>query len=71
VVSSLIGFAPALTQAIGLLSKALLVFALGMIGLEINRETLREMSLRSIFFGVSLWCLVAPAALLLVLYNWL
>ena len=71
VVSSLIDFAPALTQAIGLLSKTLLVFALGMIGLEINRETLREMSLRSIFFGVSLWCLVAPAALLLVLYNWL
>ncbi len=68
IVSSLIEFPVMVTQALGGLSKALLVVALALIGLEINRETLRELSLRSVFFGVGLWLLVAPGALLLVLY---
>lgn len=68
-VSSLVGIGAEVTQVISLISKTLLVFALGMIGLEINRATLREMSIRSIAFGVGLWCLVAPGALLLVLNN--
>jgi len=64
--SSIINIEPNLSSGIALVSKGLLVFALGMIGLEINRETLRNMSLRSIIFGVGLWSLVAPAALVLV-----
>lgn len=66
-VSSFIDLTPAVTQSISLVSKTLLVFALGMIGLEINRTTLREMQLRSIAFGVGLWCIVAPLAAVLIL----
>ena len=55
-------------SAITLVSKSLLVVALGLIGLEINRETLTHLSLQSVAFGVGLWLLVAPLALLLVLY---
>lgn len=51
----------------GWVSKYLLVFALGMIGLEINRETWSSMSLRSVGFAVGLWLMVAPLALILVL----
>jgi len=49
------------------LSKALLVVALAMIGLEIRRDTLRQLSMKTVAFGVGLWALVAPLALGLVL----
>jgi uncharacterized integral membrane protein (TIGR00698 family) len=67
-VSSVWTMAPALMQAVSWLSKALLVLALGMIGLEIDRATLRRVSLKSVVFGVGLWLVVAPGALVLVLY---
>ncbi len=47
--------------------KALLVVALGLIGLELDRQSLRELSPASIALGVCLWLIVAPGALLLVL----
>jgi len=68
-ISSVVEIDPALIGGIGVISKTLLVFALGMIGLEIDRKTLREMSGRSILFGVGLWFVVAPAALALVLFG--
>ena len=67
-VSSLVDLHPDITAGIGWLSKSMLVLALGMIGLEIDRNTLRQVSARSLAFGVGLWLLVAPAALGLVLY---
>ena len=67
--SSVFTLEPAVGQAISWLSKSLLVLALGMIGLEIDRATLRRVSLKSVLFGVGLWLVVAPGALLLVLYG--
>jgi len=69
-VSSLVDLSTDVTQAVSWLSKSLLVLALGMIGLEIDRATLRRMTARSLLFGVGLWLLVAPGALLLVLYAY-
>ena len=69
VISRFIPLEPVVVGYIGLLSKALLVIALAMIGLEINRQTLSQMSMRSIGLGVGLWIIVAPIALLLVLYR--
>ena len=68
VLGSFIPMSDALLGGISALSKALLVVALGMIGLEINRATLSQISWRSIALGMGLWILVAPAALLLVLW---
>jgi uncharacterized integral membrane protein (TIGR00698 family) len=68
-VSSFINLSAEVTGVISMLSKGLLVFALGMIGLEINRDTLRDMSLRCVLFGVGLWLIVAPAALALILFR--
>ena len=68
VLGSFIPMSDALLGGISVLSKALLVVALGMIGLEINRATLSQISWRSIALGMGLWILVAPAALLLVLW---
>ena len=53
-------------EGIGVVSKSLLVVALTLIGLEINRATLRQLSPRIVFFGIGLWLLVAPLALVLV-----
>jgi uncharacterized integral membrane protein (TIGR00698 family) len=69
VASSVLPLGPATTDLIATVSKILLVIALGMIGLDIDRQTLRQLSLRSIAFGIGLWLLVAPAALLLVTYR--
>ncbi len=66
--SSVISMPAVALDAVSWVSKALLVVALAMIGLEINRDTLQNLSLRSVAFGVGLWLLMAPAALLLVLY---
>ena len=49
------------------LSKALLVLALFLIGLEISIETLRSIQPKLFIFATGLWCLVTPAALLLVI----
>lgn len=68
VVASFMSMTDSVASAITLVSKSLLVVALGLIGLEINRETLTHLSLQSVAFGVGLWLLVAPLALLLVLY---
>ncbi len=68
VISSLVSISDDLIGVIAWLSKFLLVLALGMIGLEINRETLKQLSLKSIAFAVGLWATVAPIALALVLY---
>ena len=68
VLGSFIPMNDALLGGISVLSKALLVVALGMIGLEIDRATLSQISWRSIALGMGLWILVAPAALLLVLW---
>ena len=66
VVSGFLPISPEIAGGLGLLSKMLLVIALGMIGLEINRTTLSQLSWRSIAFAAGLWILVVPFALLLV-----
>ena len=53
-------------HVIALVSKLLLVVALFLVGLEINRTTLRAMRGRAALFAVVLWLLVAPASLLLI-----
>lgn len=68
ILSSFVDFGATFAQIVSTTSKTLLVFALGMIGLEIDRSTLRNMSFRSVFFGVALWALVAPTAFVLVMY---
>ena len=68
IVSRFIPLEPVMVGYISLLSKTLLVIALAMIGLEINRQTLSQMSMLSIGLGVGLWIIVAPLALVLVLY---
>ena len=68
IVSRFVPLEPVVVGYISLLSKTLLVIALAMIGLEIDRQTLSQMSVRSIGLGVGLWIIVAPVALALVLY---
>ncbi|MEC7779925.1 MAG: putative sulfate exporter family transporter [Pseudomonadota bacterium] len=58
-----------LLTGISVVSKTLLVVALGMIGLEIDSSTLSQVSWRSVALGVGLWALVAPIALALVLWT--
>jgi uncharacterized integral membrane protein (TIGR00698 family) len=65
-VSGFLPISAEIADGLGLLSKVLLVIALGMIGLEINRSTLSQLSWRSIAFAAGLWILVVPFALLLV-----
>ncbi len=50
-------------------SKSLLVLALTMIGLEIDRDTLRQLTSRTLLYGIGLWLVVAPLALCLVLMH--
>ena len=66
--SSVVTLQEPLISGITLTSKALLVLALAMVGLEINRETLSQLSWRCVGFAVGLWLLVAPLALILVLW---
>lgn len=68
VLSGFLPISDAINSLLGLTSKILLVVALGLIGLEINRTTLSQVSMRSLAFGVGLWLLVVPFALLLVIY---
>ncbi len=69
VLSSLLSLPGDLNALLALASKSLLVLALAMIGLDINRETVRSLNVKSVIFGVGLWLLVAPLALLLVLWR--
>lgn len=66
VLASFLPITAAISAALALTSKVLLVVALGLIGLEINRSTLSQLSMRSLAFGVGLWLLVVPLALALV-----
>ena len=66
-VGGLLEFGEAVAGGIGFVSKVLLVIALGLIGLELDRESLRQLSLSSVILGVGLWLVVAPLALVLVL----
>lgn len=67
-ISSFVDLQPQILGWITTFSKALLVLALLMIGLEIDRATLRQMSWRSVLFGVILWGLVAPIAYVLIMF---
>lgn len=67
-IASMVDLGATLTSGVSALSKGLLVVALAMVGLEINRETLKSISAASVLFGVGLWLLVAPLALVLVLF---
>ena len=67
VIASFVPLGEAITGGISIASKYLLVIALGMIGLEIDRETLRAVSLKSVVFAVSLWAIVAPVSLWVLL----
>ena len=66
-VGGLVDFGEALTGGIGFASTVLLVVALGLIGLELDRESLRQVSLSSVLLGAGLWLVVAPLSLVLVL----
>ena len=66
-VGGLVEFGAAVAGGIGFTSKVFLVIALGLIGLELDRESLRQLSLSSVILGVGLWLVVAPLALVLVL----
>ena len=57
------------TQGIGLVSKTLLVIALGLIGLEFDRASLGKLSRSSLVLGIGLWLVVVPFALVLVLLR--
>ncbi len=65
--SSVLPLGATLLGALGAISKLLLVLALGMIGLEIHRDTLRQLSLTSVLFGVGLWLIAAPLSLVVIM----
>ncbi|MGI9328631.1 MAG: YeiH family protein [Pseudomonadales bacterium] len=64
---SLIELDPEWVVQLKRLSKAMLVAALFMIGMEVTRSTLRTLNARAVWLGVGLWVMVLPATLLLVL----
>ena len=66
-VGGLVEFGEAVAGGIAFSSKVFLVVALGLIGLQLDRESLRQLSLSSVLLGVGLWLIVAPLALVLVL----
>jgi len=68
-IGSMLPISDVVVSGIGTVSKTLLVIALGMIGLEIDRSTLSQVSWRSLALGVGLWAMVAPASLALVLWR--
>ena len=66
-IGGLVDFGETVAQGIGFASKVFLVIALGLIGLELDRESLHKLSLSSVVLGVGLWLVTAPLALVLVL----
>ena len=67
IMGSLISLPPLVLVSAAWLSKALLVLALFIIGLEISLATLRSIQPKLFVFATGLWCLVAPSALFLVI----
>ncbi len=68
IVGTTIGLSADWIQMIKLTSRLLLVGALFFVGLEINRQTLRQMNGRAVVLAVSLWLLVLPITLYAVLH---
>ena len=66
IIGSTLSLPAAVLTGAAWLSKALLVLALFMIGLEISVATLRSIRPKLFLFATGLWCLVAPCALILV-----
>jgi uncharacterized membrane protein YadS len=64
--AGLVDVPEALLVWISAMSKYLLVFALAMIGLDINREIFSTLKFKSVAFAVGLWLIVAPLSLVLV-----
>ncbi|MEM8767411.1 MAG: putative sulfate exporter family transporter, partial [Pseudomonadota bacterium] len=56
-----------LTSGAGMISKALLVIALFLVGCELTRSTLRQIRGRTFWLGIGLWLAVAPLVLVAVL----
>jgi len=67
VVGSLLTLPVAVTHTAGVLSKALLVCALYLIGCELTRSTLRQIRGRTFWLGILLWLTVAPLTLLVIM----
>lgn len=65
-IASVVDFPAGLTDMVKVVSKSLLVVALGLIGLDISRDTLANLSLKSVAYGVTLWILACFASLALV-----
>ena len=55
-----------LTDGAGMLSKALLVVALFLVGCELTRSTLKQIRGRTFWLGIGLWLAVAPLVLVVV-----
>lgn len=66
---SLIDWPDVWRQSADHLSKALLVIALFLIGTEIDRATLKRLRGATVWQGIGLWLIVAPAVLLMVVYT--
>ena len=65
-VGSLVSMPVDLQGALVFISKLLLVFALWVIGCEIDRDTLRSTSPGVFYFGLGLWAVAASSALFLI-----
>ena len=65
-VGTLVSMPVDLQGALVFISKLLLVFALWVIGCEIDRDTLRSTSPSVFYFGLGLWAVAASSALFLI-----
>ena len=65
-VGTLVSMPVTLQGALVFISKLLLVFALWVIGCEIDRDTLRSTSPSVFYFGLGLWAVAASSALFLI-----
>ena len=65
-VGTLVSMPVDLQGALVFISKLLLVFALWVIGCEIDRDTIRSTSPSVVYFGLGLWAVAASSALFLI-----
>ena len=65
-VGTLVAIPVDLQSALVFISKLLLVFALWVIGCEIDRDTLKSTSPSVVYFGLGLWVVAATSALFLI-----
>ena len=65
-VGTLVSIPVDLQSALVFISKLLLVFALWVIGCEIDRDTLKSTSPSVVYFGLGLWAVAASSALFLI-----